>query len=96
MARVAVAAALGLASGCSSLSSCSDCSSWTSRLTSLFHRNAVPAEVVGAPIDGPVLGDPGPYDGPGCLPVPQSAPPPLIPPPRPGYPSEAQRMPYQP
>jgi hypothetical protein len=97
MARVAVAAALGLACGCSSMSSsCSGCPSWTSRLTGLFHRNSAPAEVVGAPIDGPPIGDPGPYDAPGWLPVPQSGPPPLIPAPRPYFPNEAQRMPYQP
>ena len=106
MARVALAAALGLAAGCSSMSSsCSSCSpSWTSRLTGMFRHNSVPAEVVGAPIDGPPLGEPGPYDGPGCMPVPQSSPPPLVPAPHSGlipapppvFHNEAQRMPYQP
>jgi hypothetical protein len=102
MARVAVAAALGLACGCSSMSSsCSDCSpSWTSRLTGLFHRNRAPVEVVGSPFEGPPIADPGPgpypYNGPGCEPLPQTGPPPLFPPPRPFGTNEAQRMPYQP
>ena len=79
MARVAVAAALGLACGCSSMSSsCSSCSpSLTSRLTGLFRRDSAPVEVVGSPFEGPPITDPGccgPYNGPGFPPVPQSGP----------------------
>jgi hypothetical protein len=100
MARLALAAALGVACGCSSVSSCSSCpgESFTSRLTSLFRRDrGVPVEVVGEPAVGPVIADPGigpgpgPYEGPGCAPLPQSVAPPLFPPP-----NEAHRMPYQP
>ncbi len=100
MAGVALAAALGLACGCSTPSSCSSCSggSFTSRLTGLFRRNRAPVEEVGSPVEGPVITDPGPgpYEGPGFVaPVPQTFAPPLAPPP-PGTLNEAQRMPYQP
>src|SRR5438128_10979505 len=92
IAGVALAAALGLACGCSTPSGCSSCpgTSLTSRLTGLFRHNSTPVEVVGSPIDGPVIADPGPgpYEGPGCAPVspsfppvPQSFAPPLAPPP---------------
>jgi hypothetical protein len=64
MARAALVAALGLACGCSTPSSCSSCpgQSFTSRLTGLF-RHSGSAEVVGAPIDGPVIADPGSFSG---------------------------------
>jgi hypothetical protein len=110
IAGVALAAALGLACGCSTPSGCSSCpgTSLTSRLTGLFRRNNTPVEVVGSPIDGPVIADPGSAhcegpgfgsgpalpDGPSFPPVPQSFAPPLAPPPR--ELNEAQRMPYQP
>src|SRR3954451_2096424 len=103
IAGVALAAALGLVCGCSTPSSCSSCSgsSLTSRLTGLFRRNGAPTEVVGAPIDGPVIGDPGSgsceapgYPGTGFPPMPQTFAPPLAPPPL--SLNEAQRMPYQP
>jgi hypothetical protein len=112
IAGVALAAALGLVSGCSTPSGCSSCpgTSFTSRLTGLFRHNSTPVEVVGSPIDGPVIADPGPgcCDGSGgglppqsfppmpqsFGPVPQSFAPPLAPPPRQF--NEAQRMPYQP
>jgi hypothetical protein len=99
MARVALVAVLGLACGCSTPSGGSGCSSCslTSRLTSLFRRNNAPTEVVGTPVDGPVIVDPGTFPGDGSgYPVPQSYPPPLIPAPRPAPGTEAQRMPYQP
>ncbi len=105
MARVALVAALGLAGGCSSVNSCGCEPSWTSRLTGLFRHNSAPAEVVGAPFDGPPIGEPPPFAEPGCqpsmpmpmpMPLPQSGPPPLIPAPQPAYPTQAQRMPYQP
>jgi hypothetical protein len=100
MAGVALAAALGLACGCSTPSSCSSCSSssFTSRLTGLFRRNSPPTDVVGSPIEGPVISDPGPGPAPcessGFPPMPQTFSPPLAPPPLPL--NEAQRMPYQP
>jgi hypothetical protein len=68
----------------------------SSRLTSLFRRDPMPREVVGAPIEGPVIADPGACAGGGCAPLPQSAAPPLVPPPHPVPWNEAQRMPYQP
>jgi hypothetical protein len=108
LAGVALAAALGLACGCSTPSGCSSCpgSSFTSRLAGLFrHGSSAPVEVVGSPIDGPMIPEPGLCDGPGCAspppafppafpPVPQSFAPPLAPPPH--ELNEAQRMPYQP
>jgi hypothetical protein len=105
LAGVALAAALGLACGCSTPSGCSSCSgsSFTSRLAGLFrHGGSAPVEVVGSPVDGPIIPEPGCCDGPGFAapppspafpPVPQSFAPPLAPPPRE---LEAQRMPYQP
>ena len=106
--RVALAAALGLACGCSTPSSCSSCpgSSFTSRLTSLFRRDRASEREIGCcPIDGPVIADPGCCDGPGCAagapqpfpPMPQSfPPPPLAAVPQPLPTNEAQRLPYQP
>jgi hypothetical protein len=80
IAGVALAAALGLACGCSTPSGCSSCSgtSFTSRLTGLFRRDRTPTEVVGSPIEGPVIGEPGPgcCDGSGGLPPQSFAPPP--------------------
>jgi hypothetical protein len=72
MARVALVAALGLAAGCSSMNnSCSSCEpSFTSRLTGLFRHRSTPTEVVGAPFDGPLIGEPSPFEGPGCQPMP--------------------------
>jgi hypothetical protein len=111
MAGVALAAALGLACGCSTPSGCTDCpgSSFTSRLAGLFRHGSTPVEVVGSPGDGPFLPEPGPgaFEGPGCAapapfpPVPQSfAPVPqsFAPPLAPSSRmlNEAQRMPYQP
>lgn len=109
LAGVALAAALGLACGCSTPSGCSSCSgtSFTSRLTGLFRRDR-PVEVVGSPIEGPVIADPGPgcCEGSGGIPpqpfpppqgfapAPQSFAPPLAP--TPHELNEAQRMPYQP
>ncbi len=101
MAGVALAAALGLACGCSTPSGCSGCSgsSLTSRLTGLFRRDAVSSEVVGSPVEGPVISEP--CDGGGCAappaftgPLPQTFAPPLAPPPR--LQNGAQPMPYQP
>ncbi len=110
MAGVALAAALGLACGCSTPSGCSSCggSSFTSRLTGLFRHNSAPVEVVGSPVDGPVIADPGlgSCDGPDCAggpptfvpPPPQSFGPQSFAPPLAPVPpvTEAQRMPYQP
>jgi hypothetical protein len=100
LTRAALATLLGLACGCSSSPSlCSSCpgSSFSSRLTSLFRHGGCSGEVVGAPMEGPVIADPGPPPGeaPGFAPLPQSFAPPLAPPPRP-LTNEAQRMPYQP
>jgi hypothetical protein len=110
LAGVALATALGLACGCTAPSGCSECGSpsLTSRLTGLFRRHGTPTEVVGSPIEGPVIADPGGCDGPGCgaaLPPTFSPPPPAVLPPD-GFPppqsfpppltNEAQRMPYQP
>jgi hypothetical protein len=96
MARVALVAALGLACGCSTPSTCSSCS-LTSRLTGLFRRGGTSQEVVGVPVEGPVIADPGTIsgEGPSWVPMPQTYAPPLAPPPRP-LTNEAQRMPYQP
>src|SRR5947208_15822252 len=103
LARVALVAALGVACGCSTPSSCSSCSreSFTSRLTGLFRRDrGTPVEVVGEPGEGPVIPDPGtgpgPYEGPGCMTPPQTfAPPPqpFAPPPQPFAPLPQSRAP---
>ena len=100
LAGIALLAAVGLACGCSTPSSCGGCSndSFSARLTSLFHRNRTPPEVVGVgpEIEGPPIVDPGfmPPPDAGFAPIPQTIAPPLVPPPVPG--TEARRMPYQP
>ncbi len=97
LARVALVAALGLASGCSSMSPCSGNCSLMSRLTGFFRHDRSSTEVVGTPIEGPVIADPGSFEAPPTFGLPpQSAPPPLFPAPRPTITNEAQRMPYQP
>jgi hypothetical protein len=71
LARVALLAALGLAAGCSTPSSCSSCSgsSFTSRLTGLFRHDRGRGEVVSPGFEGPVIGDPGVMpESPGCAP----------------------------
>ncbi|HKI31084.1 MAG TPA: hypothetical protein VKA46_04410 [Gemmataceae bacterium] len=78
VARVALAAALGLACGCSTSSSCCGCpgSSFTSRLTSWFRHDRVVGEVVESPGDGPVVVDPGEVPGFGTVPPPETFTPP--------------------
>src|SRR5947208_3048023 len=94
LAGVALAAALGLACGCSTPSGCSSCS-LSSRLTGLFRRDRASTEVIGGAAEGPVIGDPG--EGAGCAPptfvapLPQTFAPPLAPPP---LQNGAQPMPY--
>jgi hypothetical protein len=99
--RVAVAAALGLACGCSNCSN----GSFLSRLTSPFRRNCETVEMVGpGPVmEGPILADPGACPGPGCAPFSpsaapfsESAPPPIAPVPRRLGDSLSQPMPYAP
>jgi len=85
LAGVALAAALGLACGCSTPSGCSTCSgssSFTSRLAGLFRRGGTPVEVVGSPVDGPSIPEPGCCDGQGFASPPTAFPavPPAFPP----------------
>jgi hypothetical protein len=106
--RVALAAALGLACGCSTPSGCPNNNTFGSRLTSLFRRDrAREHEIDCCPADGPVIADPGACcDGPGCAapapppspfpPMPQTFAPPLAQAVRPIPANEAQRVPYQP
>ena len=88
--RLALAAGLGLAGGCSSTpdngcSTVSNNNGLLSRLLRPFRHNngdacevvgAFPAPVVGAgpALDGPVVTDPGVCDGSGCVPVLPSGP----------------------
>jgi hypothetical protein len=112
LARVSLAAALGLACGCSTPCGCPG-TGFGSRLASLFHHDhAVGGEVVASPgcCEGPGLGYAGPgLVGPGevpdfgPVPGPTFTPPPpapltspLVPAPQPVLPGTAQPMPYQP
>ena len=100
LAGIALLAAVGLACGCSTPSSCGGCSndSFSARLTSLFHRNRTPPEVVGVgpEIEGPPIVDPGFYASPGRRVCADPADDRAAVGAAAGTGTEARRMPYQP
>jgi hypothetical protein len=90
--RVALAAGLGLAGGCANCSG----ESFFTRLTRPFRSSSACCVPEAEPCcDGPVVAEPPPCDGPGCMPGPMPAPlPGPMPGPVPGPMTESAAPPF--